>query len=51
MNGRLVKTLVNGSKDAGTHAVTLNSGVLTSGLYFYKLQAEGFTDVKKMTIR
>jgi len=51
MNGRLVKTLVDGSKDSGTHAVTVNSGVLTSGMYFYKIQADGFTEVKKMTIR
>ncbi|MEP7375033.1 MAG: DUF4082 domain-containing protein [Chitinophagaceae bacterium] len=51
MNGRLVKVLVNGSKDSGTHAVTLHSGVLTSGLYYYKLQAGDFSAVKKMTVQ
>jgi hypothetical protein len=51
MNGRLVKVLANGSKDSGTHAVTLNSGVLTSGLYYYKLQAGDFSAVKKLTVR
>ncbi len=51
MNGRLVKVLANGSKDSGTHAVTLNSGILTSGLYYYKLQAGDFSAVKKLTIR
>src|SRR5204863_8064907 len=47
MNGRLVKVLVNGSKDSGTHAVTIQSGALTSGLYYYKLQAGDFSAVKK----
>lgn len=51
MNGRLVKVLANGSKDSGTHAVTLQSGILTSGLYYYKLQAGDFSAVKKLTIR
>lgn len=51
MNGRLVKVLASGSKDSGTHAVTLNSGILTSGLYYYKLQAGDFSAVKKLTIR
>ena len=51
MNGRLVKVLANGSKDSGTHAVSLNSGILTSGLYYYKLQAGDFSAVKKLTIR
>ena len=51
MNGRLVKVLVDGSKDSGTHAVTLHSGVLTNGLYYYKLQAGDFSAVKKMTVQ
>ena len=51
MSGRLVKVLVNGSKDSGSHAATLHSGVLTSGLYYYKLQAGDFSAVKKMTVQ
>jgi hypothetical protein len=51
MNGRLVKVLVSGSKDSGTHAVTLHSGVLTSGLYYYKLQAGEFSALKKMIVQ
>lgn len=51
MHGRLVRTLVNGSKDKGSHAVTVNSSSLSSGLYYYKLESDNFTDVKKMTIQ
>ena len=51
MNGKLVKVLVSESKDSGTHAITFNSGTLTSGLYYYKIQAGEFTAVKKMIIQ
>jgi len=51
LNGRLIKVLVNGSKDAGTHIVTFDAGSLGSGVYYYKLQTGGFSSVKKMTIQ
>lgn len=50
VNGRLVKVIVNESRDAGTHAVSLNTGTLGAGLYYYKLQAGDFSAVRKMTI-
>ena len=51
MSGRLVKVLINESRDGGIHAVNLNIGALTRGLYYYKLQAGDFSAVKKMTIQ
>jgi hypothetical protein len=51
MNGRLIKVIVNGSREQGTHTVIFNSGFLRSGLYFYKIQAENFSAVKKMIIQ
>jgi Secretion system C-terminal sorting domain len=51
MNGRLVKVLVNEAKESGTHAVNLNSGILSSGLYYYKLQTVDNSAVKKLTIQ
>lgn len=51
MHGRLVRVLVNESRDAGTHAVTVRPETLSAGLYYYRLQAEDFTAVKKMTIQ
>ncbi len=51
MQGRLVRNLFNGSKDKGTHAVSVNSSTLTSGIYYYKLESENFSAVKKMTVQ
>jgi hypothetical protein len=51
ISGRTVRVLVNASKEAGTHAVSFNTGVLTRGVYYYKIQAGDFTDVKKLTIQ
>jgi hypothetical protein len=50
-HGRLLKVLVNGSKDKGTHAVTVNASALTSGIYYYKLETDNFSAVKKMTVQ
>lgn len=48
--GKEVKTLVNEQKDAGYQQVEFNGGDLASGLYIYKIEADGFTDVKKMML-
>ncbi|MFA7360315.1 MAG: T9SS type A sorting domain-containing protein [Candidatus Kapaibacterium sp.] len=50
MLGREVRTLVNEVKSAGNYTVDLNGSQLTSGVYFYKIQANGYTDIKKMTL-
>jgi hypothetical protein len=51
VSGRVVKVIVNSSKDEGTHAIPVNVGSLTRGIYYYKIQAGDFTDVKKLTIQ
>ena len=48
--GREVQTLVNERMSAGTHEVKFDGSMLTSGLYFYKLITEGFTETKKMLL-
>jgi len=35
--GKLVSTLVDGSRNAGNHQVILNSNNMPSGIYFYQL--------------
>lgn len=50
VSGRKVTELVNGWRDAGVHKVTFDGARLASGIYFYRIQAEGFTDVKKMVL-
>jgi len=48
MLGKEVATLVNEVKSAGTYAVDFNGASLSSGMYFYKISVNGFSDVKKM---
>lgn len=48
--GREVVSLVDGRVEAGSHAVTLDASRLASGLYFYRLTAGKFTDVKKLVL-
>ena len=46
--GKEVKTLVSESKTAGIHSVSFDASNLTSGVYFYKLETNGFSDIRKM---
>jgi hypothetical protein len=48
--GRAVSELVNGTKEAGTYEVSYNASSLASGIYFYKLETTGFSEVKKMML-
>ncbi len=48
--GREVATLVNEKQSQGNYEVTFNASSLPSGIYFYKLTAGSFTDVKKMIL-
>jgi len=47
VNGREVATLVDGSLEAGKHAVTFAPTHSTSGLYFYKMTAGKFSQTHK----
>lgn len=48
--GKNVATLVNEKKNAGYYELEFNASNLASGLYFYKIEAGEFTDVKKMML-
>ena len=48
--GQEVATLVNENLNAGTYEATLDGANLTSGIYFYKISAEGYTKTKKMVL-
>jgi hypothetical protein len=50
-NGRVLKVLVNAKKEAGTHAINLNTENLSRGIYFYRIMAGDFMSMKKMTIQ
>ena len=47
VQGREVQTLVNEKLSAGTYEVKFEGSMLNSGVYFYKLVTDGFTETKK----
>lgn len=50
MLGREVKTLVSQNLTAGQYEYSFNAASLPSGVYFYRLNTEGFTMTKKMVL-
>ena len=48
--GQEVAELVNSRLKEGYHQVDFDASTLTSGIYFYRLEADKFVDVKKMII-
>lgn len=48
MLGNEISTLVNEEKSAGTYKVEFDAKGLPSGIYFYKLQAGGYNQTRKM---
>jgi hypothetical protein len=48
--GERVALLVDGEQQAGYHNVELNGSGLASGVYFYRIQAGSFMDVKKLVL-
>ncbi|MBD3423126.1 MAG: T9SS type A sorting domain-containing protein [Candidatus Latescibacteria bacterium] len=49
-SGRLVGTLVDGHRSAGTHRASFEALNIASGTYFYKITAGEFTATRKMIL-
>jgi len=50
VKGELVKTLVNGLQNAGSHSVSFDGAGFNSGVYFYKLETDNKSMVKRMLL-
>ena len=48
--GREVRTMVNEQQTPGVYRVDLNAGSLASGVYFYRLEAGQFVQVRRMLV-
>jgi hypothetical protein len=48
--GNEIATLVNDKLQPGTYEVTFNASQYSSGIYFYKLQTDNFSETKKMLL-
>jgi hypothetical protein len=45
-----VAELVSGEYEAGNHKVLFNASRMASGVYFYRIEAADFVDVKKLML-
>jgi hypothetical protein len=50
LSGKEIEVLLHETLNAGTYAYEFKSEVLTSGVYFYRLEAEGFAQTKRMIL-
>lgn len=50
VNGREIRVLVNGIQEKGIHVVEFNSGGLSKGTYYYKMETTDFSATKKLII-
>jgi photosystem II stability/assembly factor-like uncharacterized protein len=50
ISGREVQTLINEWMQPGTYETTFDGSMLNSGVYFYKLITDGFSETKKMVL-
>ncbi|OGU32769.1 MAG: hypothetical protein A2057_09785 [Ignavibacteria bacterium GWA2_35_9] len=48
--GEVVKEIASGTYESGSHEVKLDASGLSSGVYFYKLEAGEFTSTKKLIL-
>jgi uncharacterized protein (DUF608 family) len=50
ISGQKVKVLVDESQEAGYHSIGFNAGNLAGGIYFYKIEANDFSETRKMIL-
>lgn len=51
VHGKLVRTLLQGRQEIGLHQAVFHAGYLSSGIYFYRLQVDGyFQQTRKMIL-
>lgn len=48
--GKEMESMFNGFLGAGKYSVNFNAAGISSGIYFYRLQSNGFTDIKRMVV-
>jgi hypothetical protein len=50
VSGKEVATLVNGFKPAGNYSINYSDKSLSSGIYYYRITMNGFTETRKMIL-
>ena len=50
ITGKVIKTLVNEFRNAGTYYTEFNGADVSSGVYYYKMETGNFSEIKKMIL-
>jgi hypothetical protein len=50
INGKLIETAINQQQSSGKYLISFNFANYSSGVYFYKLTAADFSEIKKMVL-
>ena len=50
ITGRFITTLVNSAKGAGVHSIEFDASTLSSGMYIYTLQTDGYRQTRQMML-
>ena len=50
ITGRFVTTLVNSAKGAGVHTIEFDANALSSGMYVYTLETDGYRQTRQMML-
>jgi len=50
LNGKLVHTLTSGMREPGKYDLHFDAARLSSGMYFYRLEADGLVETKKLIL-
>ena len=48
--GRKVETLIDGYQDPGSYSVNWDASRVSTGMYFYKFQADEYSETRRMSI-
>lgn len=50
LQGHIVKEMQGMNMAAGRHSIDINNSLLSTGVYFYKLATDNFTETRRMTL-
>lgn len=50
IQGKEISTLINYNMTAGSYETIFDASALSSGVYYYRIQTEGFVDTKRMVL-
>jgi hypothetical protein len=50
VNGKMIAAILDNFRSKGSYSIEFNAANLSTGIYFYELKVEGYTETKKMML-